>query len=60
MMADEIERWHNEEGWAVLPDVLLEEAFSFLSLRYLGRCSQVCANWYRVFRGSRAWQVMIE
>uniref|UniRef100_A0A914V835 F-box domain-containing protein n=1 Tax=Plectus sambesii TaxID=2011161 RepID=A0A914V835_9BILA len=41
-MSEEGESCESDQGWAVLPDVLLEEAFSYLSLRYLGRCSQVC------------------
>ncbi|VDN81394.1 unnamed protein product [Brugia pahangi] len=43
-------------GWAFLPDLLLEEIFSQLPIKNLGRCSQVCLNWYRVSQQDYAWR----
>uniref|UniRef100_A0A915PL78 F-box domain-containing protein n=1 Tax=Setaria digitata TaxID=48799 RepID=A0A915PL78_9BILA len=42
-------------GWAFLPDLLLEEIFSQLPIKNLGRCSQVCLNWYRITQQDYAW-----
>ncbi|KAL3989937.1 F-box-like family protein [Acanthocheilonema viteae] len=43
-------------GWAFLPDLLLEEIFSQLPIKNLGRCSQVCLNWYRISQQGYAWR----
>lgn len=43
------------QGWAELPDLLLENIFARLPLKNLGRCSQVCSNWYRVSKSNYAW-----
>ncbi|VDK67324.1 unnamed protein product [Onchocerca ochengi] len=43
-------------GWAFLPDLLLAEIFSQLPIKNLGRCSQVCLNWYRISQQDYAWR----
>jgi F-box protein 39 len=45
--------------WQTLPDVLLEEIFSLLSIRERYIASQVCRNWNRIFHSSQVWSTFI-
>ncbi|XP_057653336.1 uncharacterized protein LOC130892106 isoform X2 [Diorhabda carinulata] len=41
--------------WSELPDLLLEEIFSYLEIREKYYASLVCRNWYRAFRLPYVW-----
>ncbi|VDN59662.1 unnamed protein product [Dracunculus medinensis] len=43
-------------GWAYLPDNLLEEIFFLLPIKNISRCSQVCSNWNRIAKSKYVWQ----
>ncbi|KAK4875105.1 hypothetical protein RN001_011527 [Aquatica leii] len=49
---DEIE---TSSGWSQLPDVLLEEIFSYLSIRQKYYASLVCKSWYNAFYLPKVW-----
>ncbi|XP_015923111.1 uncharacterized protein [Parasteatoda tepidariorum] len=45
--------------WNALPDILLEDIFSRLSIKERYNASQVCWNWYRLFHSKKVWEVFI-
>ncbi|XP_013785911.1 uncharacterized protein LOC106469936 [Limulus polyphemus] len=45
--------------WESLPDVLLEDIFSRVSISDRYSASQVCRNWYRIFYSPRVWHVFV-
>jgi hypothetical protein len=45
---EEEERGENESGWGLLPDLLIEKVFSYLSIRERYSASMVCQQWQRV------------
>ncbi|CAL1278165.1 unnamed protein product [Larinioides sclopetarius] len=45
--------------WNVLPDILLEDIFSRLSIRERYYASQVCRNWNRIFYSKRIWETFV-
>ncbi len=47
------------DGWAGLPDIILSEIFSFVSMRNLARCRRVCQNWLRVTLIDRCWETFV-
>ncbi|GIY85740.1 f-box domain-containing protein [Caerostris darwini] len=61
---------HCYSNWNILPDILLEDIFSRLSIReryyasqasyicYLTNCT-VCRNWNRIFYSKRIWETFI-
>ncbi|XP_033223909.1 uncharacterized protein LOC117177374 isoform X2 [Belonocnema kinseyi] len=42
-------------NWAQLPDILLEEIFSHLTVRERYDASLVCRSWYRAFKLQKVW-----
>ncbi|CAH1979516.1 unnamed protein product [Acanthoscelides obtectus] len=42
--------------WSELPDLLLEQIFSYLGIREKYYASLVCKNWYRAFHLPYAWK----
>ncbi|ELU04989.1 hypothetical protein CAPTEDRAFT_174873 [Capitella teleta] len=44
------------DGWAWLPDILLEEIFAQLTHRQRYYCSMVCRHWYSAFKSFRVWK----
>ncbi len=52
---DEQSRGENLDGWALLPDIILEKVFSYLSIEKKYYASIVCRNWYRAFHLPRVW-----
>ncbi|XP_030761622.1 uncharacterized protein LOC115886542 isoform X2 [Sitophilus oryzae] len=55
------ENSENQEysSWNVLPDLLLEEIFSYLSIRERYYASLVCRSWYRAFHLPYVWKQFI-
>ncbi|GFY40336.1 f-box domain-containing protein [Trichonephila inaurata madagascariensis] len=45
--------------WDYLPDILLEDIFSRLSIRERYYASQVCRNWNRIFYSKKVWETFI-
>ena len=45
--------------WAYLPDVLLEDIFSYLTIRERYYASLVCSNWARLFNSQQVWRTFI-
>ncbi|XP_054721234.1 uncharacterized protein LOC129231004 isoform X2 [Uloborus diversus] len=45
--------------WDALPDLVLEDIFSRLSIRERYYASQVCRNWNRIFYSKRVWETFI-
>ncbi|GBM71244.1 hypothetical protein AVEN_130469-1 [Araneus ventricosus] len=45
--------------WNVLPDILLEDIFSRLTIRERYYASQVCKNWNRIFYSKRIWETFV-
>lgn len=43
--------------WNNLPDILLEEIFSYLTIRERYYASLVCRSWYHAFKLQRVWSV---
>ncbi|XP_058800831.1 uncharacterized protein LOC131669741 isoform X2 [Phymastichus coffea] len=41
--------------WDLLPDILLEEIFSYLTIKERYYASLVCQNWYRAFKLPYVW-----
>ncbi|XP_055920996.1 F-box only protein 39 [Eupeodes corollae] len=41
--------------WSILPDLLLEEIFSYLSVKERYYASLVCRHWYSIFHMPRVW-----
>ncbi|XP_044754367.1 uncharacterized protein LOC123313515 [Coccinella septempunctata] len=50
---------HEYSKWNELPDLLLEEIFSYLSIREKYYASLVCRSWYRAFHLPRAWSEFV-
>jgi hypothetical protein len=50
---DDVEDEMYDEGWAWLPDILLEEIFAMLTHRQRYYCSMVCRHWYQVVKSPR-------
>ncbi|GAB1607943.1 uncharacterized protein LOC115226514 [Argonauta hians] len=44
------------QGWAALPDILLEQVLSMLSPKHRHQCSMVCRRWYRYFYTPKVWE----
>lgn len=57
--ADDIMDDEIQEGWACLPDILLESVFSMLTHRQRYYCSMVCRNWYATFNSPRVWRRLV-
>jgi hypothetical protein len=38
----------NESGWGVLPDLILEKIFNYLSIQQRYYASRTCQQWYKV------------
>ncbi|ODN00216.1 F-box/LRR-repeat protein 3, partial [Orchesella cincta] len=55
MEKEEDERGENVDGWALLPDIVLEKIFSYLSIEKKYYASVTCRNWYRAFHLPRVW-----
>lgn len=49
----------NNNPWANVPDIFLEQIFLHLSLRDRHSASQVCWNWYHVFNSSYIWSSIV-
>lgn len=45
--------------WNELPDLLLEEIFSYLTIREKYYASLVCKSWYRAFNLPQAWSEFV-
>ncbi|XP_043283520.1 uncharacterized protein [Venturia canescens] len=45
--------------WDQTPDILLEEIFSYLTMRERYNASLVCKSWYRAFHLQRVWDKFI-
>lgn len=45
--------------WELLPDLVLEDIFSRLSIRDRYWASMVCQNWNRIFNSSRVWSTFV-
>ncbi|GFT61684.1 f-box domain-containing protein [Nephila pilipes] len=45
--------------WDILPDILLEDIFSRLTIRERYYASQVCRNWNRIFYSKIVWETFI-
>ncbi|GFT52274.1 f-box domain-containing protein [Trichonephila clavipes] len=45
--------------WDYLPDILLEDIFSRLTIRERYYASQVCRNWNRIFYSIKVWETFI-
>ncbi|KAG8194053.1 hypothetical protein JTE90_003003 [Oedothorax gibbosus] len=45
--------------WDVLPDILLEDIYSRLSIKERYYASQVCRNWNRIFYSKIVWETFI-
>ncbi|XP_014211697.1 uncharacterized protein LOC106641702 [Copidosoma floridanum] len=45
--------------WDQLPDILLEEIFSYLTIRERYYASLVCRNWYRAFKLPYVWSTFV-
>ncbi|GIX88125.1 f-box domain-containing protein [Caerostris extrusa] len=50
---------HCYSNWNILPDILLEDIFSRLTIRERYYASQVCRNWNRLFYSKRIWETFI-
>lgn len=48
-----------EDGWAYLPMILLEDVFTLLSPKERHQASQVCRQWYDLFYSPRVWETFI-
>lgn len=46
-------------GWQILPDVLLEQIFSLLTLKEKHIASQVCRHWFRIFYSPKVWSLFV-
>lgn len=44
-----------ESRWSDLPDLLLEDIFSYLNIRERYNASMTCKNWHRAFYLNRVW-----
>ncbi|XP_051161809.1 uncharacterized protein LOC127281876 isoform X2 [Leptopilina boulardi] len=44
-------------NWDQLPDILLEQIFSYLTIRERYYASLVCRNWYRAFKLQSVWSI---
>ncbi|CAG9808064.1 unnamed protein product [Chironomus riparius] len=55
---DDVFKRENEEDvqWANLPDLLLEQIFSYLSISERYYCTLVCKDWYRAFYLKNVWR----
>ncbi|XP_067135359.1 F-box/LRR-repeat protein 3 [Centruroides vittatus] len=45
--------------WEYLPDILLEDIFSYLSISQRHTASQVCPNWFRIFSSPNVWRTFV-
>ncbi|XP_046613304.1 uncharacterized protein LOC124301844 [Neodiprion virginianus] len=45
--------------WNDLPDILLEEIFSYLTIRERYYASLVCKSWYHAFKLQRVWSLFV-
>ncbi|XP_035209865.1 uncharacterized protein LOC118184320 isoform X2 [Stegodyphus dumicola] len=45
--------------WSTLPDIILEDIFSRLTIKERYYASQVCRNWNRIFYSRRVWDTFI-
>ncbi|CAG5130249.1 unnamed protein product [Candidula unifasciata] len=48
-----------EDGWAYLPVILLEDVFTLLSPKERHQASMVCRQWYDLFYSPRVWETFI-
>lgn len=48
-----------ESLWSELPDLLLEDIFSYLTIQERYYSSMVCKNWRRVFYLANAWRTFV-
>jgi F-box protein 39 len=48
-----------ESHWDELPDLLLEEIFSYLTIRQRFEASQVCQTWYDAFYLPKVWSTLV-
>ncbi|KAL0121925.1 hypothetical protein PUN28_007013 [Cardiocondyla obscurior] len=46
-------------SWDQIPDILLEEIFSYLTIRERYYASLVCRSWYRAFKLQNVWSTFI-
>lgn len=56
---DRREPEQNVEGWALLPDILLEDIFGYLPMKNRARSAQVCQNWNRIFVSEACWDTFV-
>lgn len=45
--------------WDKLPDLILENVFSYLSMREKYWASMTCRNWYRAFHMQKTWSTFV-
>lgn len=48
-----------DDGWAYLPVILLEDVFTLLTPKERHQASQVCRQWYDLFYSPRVWETFI-
>lgn len=56
---DEKNQEVDQSGWATLPDLLLENVFSYLSMEEKYWASMVCKSWYRAFYLGNSWRTFV-
>lgn len=44
------------EGWAAIPDIILEDIFAILTPKHRHQSSMVCSRWYNMFYSPRVWE----
>ncbi|XP_011685966.1 PREDICTED: uncharacterized protein LOC105448847 isoform X1 [Wasmannia auropunctata] len=52
---EEDKRCKEYSAWDQIPDILLEEIFSYLTIRERYYASLVCRSWYRAFKLQNVW-----
>ncbi|CAI5454775.1 unnamed protein product [Caenorhabditis angaria] len=57
MVEAEMEEENEDEvKWQILPTDLLQQIFAHLPVKNLGRCSQVCSNWFYTYHTDYPWR----
>ena len=50
---------NDKPGWEDLPEILLEEIYTYLTPKERHLASQVCATWYTGFYSPRVWETFV-
>lgn len=55
----EYDEEEDDEGWAELPAILLDDIFVMLTPKQRHQASMVCRPWYEIFYSPRVWETFV-